>query len=323
MSRSLAHARATILALETPTELSAILRDPSQETALRLLAGQLLSHHGADGRRLLQAAFDVSEQDPAGRVAALQPLVSNFPRHAEPTLAEALGDYWPRVRRCARLLLLKHQDQFAPDFRLRCYLPLALHDPESIHKGDYSSLTPHECRVLWQALGQARYSPALPPLIAALKNYSSAQSWDLSFTRTHLESAIAAFENEAVPLLVATIPDTYPVNQAYLLQTLAAIPTPEARAALANLSLPHNPRALERMQEWHRRRARLRNTRGQQRKTYLADQMGVRPTPPAEIAKEMGRLEANAHDTNLPYNVRQRAHNDLERWRRYNAPGKR
>jgi hypothetical protein len=319
----LEQARTRILALDDPTALFKILQDTNEETALRLLAAQRLAGHGAEGRRLLQMAFEMSEQDPAGRVAALKALVSHAPQESKPTLRQALHDPWPRVRRSARLLLQRYGDCFDPVFRLRYYLHGLSGIQYEVLYGSIAKLSLVEQRQAFQAIAQAQYYPVLPHLITTLRNFVETRTWDSGFALVHLKSAISSFANEAVPLLVTAIPGTYPVNQEYLLHALAAIETPEATAALRALSLPHNPRALERHLTWHLNRARLRNERGQKRQTYLAENRGLAATPPADIASSMRQSAMIANDTTQTYKVRQRAHNRLELWRRYNAPGKR
>lgn len=323
MSRSLADARSRVLALETVAELRVVLDDIYEETAIRHLAAQRLGHFGDTGRVALQEAFAAAKENPPGRVAALQALVRYFPKESEATFLEALDDLWPRVRRSARLLLKCFREHFRPEVRLASRLPSELRHHPQARIGALDGLTSREQISVLYAIGQARYTPILPNLVTRLQRFPQSNTWESSFQRVVLLGTIQALGDEAVPLLLDALPKTYVANQYDLLNALAGIKGPVAEAALTTLELPLNQRAVERVQAWRKEWAQARSKRGQRRWEYIPLRQ---QQPPLRTEFPNGYrecMETLAQDHQLSYTQRQRAHDLLELWRRYNGRGKR
>lgn len=348
MGTSLAENRTRVLSLETSVELQGVLEDVYEETGIRHLAAQRLGQQGDEGKQALLNAFANAKENPPGRVAALQALVRYFPKEAEPILLEALDDLWPRVRRSANILLHDKKNRIAPTFRLRYHLPYYLKNNAAACAANLNALCFEDQVCVWQAIGKARFSAALLSLVEALGEYDQAKSRKYPLAEVVLKTAILVFGDSAIPFLELAL-NVPSKNSEGFLHLLALMDSKEAKMTLLSLKKTQLRERTLYWVDWRQRRLdrESRMSRVSYPKTHQPPPLS--PLPPMlyqmsaqavlgndvvavgdaiELLKreqdpEVGVLFwvlADDHET--PLAIRQRAHNALEFWRRYNGHGK-
>lgn len=344
--------RTRILALDQAPDLSQILGDGKQETALRLLAAQRLGMLGTAGKEVLLAAYEATAEDPPGRVAALKALVGSFLTDAQPILLRALQDPWPRVRRSARLLLKNHSEGLDLRFRFLAYLPEHLRANEAVLQGDWFRAPHADQATVVEAIGQARFTPALPQLVDALHQQGQVPPIPLprnkawygnAQIRRALGGAVAAFGNEAIPHIAAVLDNTT-LDRYSLFSALARINTSESWKALEPFQNTHAVKRLIAARKDNKRTPQHSSPAQPPRlqaqvllstATFTDSKYNLFWGNRKQVRAAIDHLQretreeapillsALAEDTTSTRCQRQWAHNGMEVWRRYNGSGKR